>query len=1751
MSTDTTAWLAAEAAAAQTLNFDDPQTSDAQRDAAIRTLLTRRLNAVTQPSLEINRLYEAQARAREAVKLLKDLIGRAPRVLGIIRGALRKAFALDPDTLLFTEFRPPPLPQKVYSLTEKGLALLIDPDVPLDINQFTTLRIKDEPARTLPFTAWDALVRVKGLALLGQVEKAERDYWQQLAYGSWLTRKQRWVQLRKSLFAEHALLAHRVYQLSDRGYAMVRKVMEIPGADARRRAAGDWASIQVSRVAWPGTNRALVPVPGALYIYREGIAGDTPHVIYLPGLIREFYEFSSWYRMQCDLPALVNGPLSQVLWQCLPLRRWHELCNTPSVTPQAFTLQLIGVHQEDVLLASATELLEAQWDNEVACALSINPAAVGVQGVGQFNAPEVKRFLKFIEKGRRRLACSLLLGNSLDALPEWDHQRRSGEIVCASLTPDLALKTREAQLKRSEKGLMALLDPTDVGKSTAPYQDFLNLEQRWQAQVSTASQLAHGPHERMFEKAFWLEQPLGTSNRGSLVGTALRRALLLEAQMQQQLNLMPSVHLERLNTVLSESWVPGDSAADTCVLQVTVGSESDPLYPLLGASLVTTNQALAHPNGPHSVLLCVTGLYGALVPFDNLNAFAEGLQTSLKSPDGSVLWRCIGRDQREVARAAITALPRNTALVVNYEAIKRPLLKDWFTKLMQHYAALNKLAGKGVRLFSEMSDPQLSRMLLAQELFECLQVPANDARTLALSNINLLRVAATQAKKLPSWLGYASSGSRKHYKRLSRRYLTNAFAVESKLWRDLPSLESFARNALIARLTQDGFYPQLDIDKPLLDLPDDVSSQLCGSSSQCVVGDRDIKMVVSSQRTTFSMLQLALHNLDPKAPWTRWRLNRARWLDLAWKERLSVRYLIDTLSSLDLGGAYDKLILEAFYPPASSPATSPGLSQALVYRALQQRAQMQLYSAVQQGLGEKGQRLFTLAMAARSASDLKKDGLDVQLAVLRLMDAASEHDRHIAGLLFIHDRLSKLCVVYWPMAAASRVIVAYASLAEAEKAMNLVGALPENQKVLARQVAPGWEAQALDRYPDGDLGVRLRQPHWREPGQTILYRFVAALVEFFWARPKIPRADQESVEALIKEQIESQPEHWLAAAPTATGNAMLLLAHAQVFELQRRTQAQSQSSQTLEQYREQRLGEQHDATIRGLLGFVPVLGVGISLYEMLLAARRYHYSGSAHDAVDVGFLTILAFVDVLTSFGPSPKGARVSRVALGRLHRHQGFMLGARTGLKPSPIKPRHLLEHFQSPVGLDGAVELAGPGGKGRYAKNGQQFIREGNDVYPIYQRENERGLRLKKSQGGGQDELTLNIEHPREWLLGADAPKAGPSSGVHNPWRAPTPPSPDWHPPVIRTATENRIYQSTTLANHWLDWRTQVSADQLSGSPAPWIFHLALDPQGYPHNVLRVAPPNTSISDPNSGFYRVLPPGDHAPLTGIVFITRNEPLVSLAEVDIVRWTGRDRRDQPLPVSRTLTGGWQNHPPLFDRPLQQYVAEAFPTMTNRTRDFVVLRMIELSGPSRPATASHMLGLRAALDEWLPPAPARPGQTDDLLRMLRPIPIARNTTFINYQGVAPGLERIDFIPSIMPAKRLQHGGKAVTVDRHTTQRAAVRSVLEQQGFIIRDVNVWRYGKSIRESLVTHPNSPARLYYVSYEWAEMGNVRLYKRFENKWFDLALRSYKDPALVREVTNARFEQRLVPILAGIHWPIMGDISPTVYFVKLRPAS
>lgn len=94
-----------------------------------------------------------------------------------------------------------------------------------------------------------------------------------------------------------------------------------------------------------------------------------------------------------------------------------------------------------------------------------------------------------------------------------------------------------------------------------------------------------------------------------------------------------------------------------------------------------------------------------------------------------------------------------------------------------------------------------------------------------------------------------------------------------------------------------------------------------------------------------------------------------------------------------------------------------------------------------------------------------------------------------------------------------------------------------------------------------------------------------------------PTPIPDLIEAQVLEQIACDPQHWLAVVPTSHSHAQALLYRASVLELQRRTQAASDSGKTLQEYRARRLGEQSDATRRRLVGFF-LCSTGCSMKPM-------------------------------------------------------------------------------------------------------------------------------------------------------------------------------------------------------------------------------------------------------------------------------------------------------------------------------------------------------------------------------------------------------------------------------------------------------------------------------------------------------------------------------------------------------------------------
>lgn len=1736
-------------------DIDAPDAAAEAASQEIRNQLQWRINACAHPSRLINQIAVADLRCGEGAQALSHLIGRSPKVLSVIRAELRKAFEIDPDSLLFTEPKPPAAPQKIDTLTDRALLFLVRPSVVINLNQFTALSVKGDSGRRLPYTPLEVMQRVIAMNLWDRLARATSKYWDTLAEGSWLTRRERWVELHTQMFADRAFVARQLDELSSVGTVMVNAVIDAPTTQARERAGGDWAKVQVSQLMWPGT--PAVAIPGALHIYREGEPADVPHVIYLPGVVRNFYEYPNFTALQCGLLAL-GSTRFQDLWQCLPLDRRNALCR-PADLAQAVGFARGPRVTGDALAMGAEALLSGQWSNELACAVKINQAHVFSTERPRPQPLDAVRFLAHVEAARKQLVGSARLGLIRDQLLKWDYQRRSADIVFASMAPGLALLTLEHQVERYEKGLVALLAPDDLSVLTPAYSEVLSLMSQLKVHANTLKRMMADALQRSLDLVFWAERPggTGTPRRVSLFMAAQTEALRCEVQMQHRLKLLGTAHRDLMIEVLEQPLASRRSGSETRVLSIAVGSEPDAFYPLHNVWVVTTAAAVRVPTRHHPVIVYASGVEGGVLAFSGLQALTKGIKASLSSRDDSVLWGCIERDKRRDLRVHAT----HQTLGVRYVDIKgKPALAS-LKKLLGTYHRLYTSREDITRIFSEVKDVQFSRALLMLELEDRLRVPLNNALSQAQANVELLRKTAAQAKNLPAWLVNATRAQRKKFRRSQRLYLSGAFAFVSRLEQRLPDFGTFARDALVARLSRDAIPAQWAIDLPFIEMPDDVHDRFCGWESVCAPGDRNRLLTPTAERTTFSLMQLALHNLDPLAPWTKWRLNRARYLQPDWKQRLNADYLISMVSTLDLGGQYDALINSVFFArPHTDQTPSESRVPELWNRTLKAGFKHHLFSANQQGLSAGARSVFKTAMAARTPPDLLKYQHQLQLYVLHLVGHTMQHDRYIAGIMVVQDKCTGLCVVYWPEAPHALVLTEYASLQQAHDQLNRLGALPENVKALARQVAPGWAFEAITHpansvSPSGGasgpldvIGMSIVNGVWR----------AREFIRSFNIKHLEPAARLDEIEKVIIEQIASEPLNWLALVATRHSNAQALLYRAAVLDLQRRTQEASRSGKELEKYRLRRLSEDSDSRNRRIVGFFsqfffPLFALLNDAYELLLVARQYHRFGDPRDAVDVGFMTSFLAIDLLLNFipGPGKLGAGVARgvrsaprAALGRLHRLRMMPQGANPRLALPRVIQMKALDRLKIKGVPEGAVALKGPGDRGVYVKGGELFVSDGTHIYPVYRRNNEQSFRLKNQQVPGQDELILNIHQPGEWLLGADAaqPVAGTSSGVLNPWRLPVPSPADWRPPSVRIATQNRILQSTTTATHWAGWRIQDPMTSPLASVAPGIFNVPADARGLSYQALRVAPPSI-----NSGYYMLLPQGDQAPLNGIVFIKQYGPAAPLADVDLYHWTSVGMGDQPIPVSRTLMNDWALHAPLFDRTLMDYVAEVFPTMTRQSRFSTVARLVELSGPPGPATATHLLNIRATLDNWLSAPPVMFAQADDLLRMLKPIERRSGKTFIGFNGRL-GFIRVDFeVRGLDPSLWLN--GAGIAVARDGAQRVAVREVLTQQGFDVREVTVKRGGILKHELIAIHPMNPSNVYYVSLQWLEAGSFTLNSRLKDHWIETAI---KQPANVVASAGARKamkEGRLVRIIAGIQWPVSGNVEPSVYFVKVSP--
>ncbi|MFC6298316.1 dermonecrotic toxin domain-containing protein [Pseudomonas spelaei] len=1733
--------------------------------------LTRRLNSTAQPSQLINQLHAAEQRCAEARTTLRDLVAKAPRIVQQLQLVLRDAFSVAPETLLFTEPLPPAEPTRIESLTERALASLSQRAYPADINSFTALSIKRARHSPLTMTPADAMGKLQCLNLLERLDVAHEAYWQALAYGSWRSRKERWAEVYRQLFADKAFVAHQVQDLSDHGLAMVLGIVDAPTPEQRQQAGGFWSDLQVCELVWPGSGTSQVPVCGALHIFRDADQGLRRQVVFLPGLRREFLEFRSLADMQRDLPKVLNDEEHALVWQRLPLRRRDELLRFPDIVELIpFKVERGPIIAEDALRYSALSDLETQWDNELACALAINPALTFEQGFG--DAPRLNAItrLQRLERSRYSSLASSSLAGLLEWLLDWDLKRRHKEVNFGQLLVHMTIKGRERLLNRYERALLALLDPQDLSTDTAAFKTFLACEGRWQEQINKVEQLLEEDEAQFGNKDFWLFKAEGTRNRGERLLVARHRALLEEADMQRQLGLIGEPEHKALVEVLGASWRLDRGNSPLRVLDISLGS-----YLVAGAFVLTSAAALADRSLKQWALLWVPGTQAGLQRFMSMDALTAGLEAGFTSTEGSPLWSCISRRHRSEARSWVRSLSAGQAFPLAFVERQSAVLADGLkAQIKEHHLTL-KWVDEGGRPFTEVSDVVLTNAVLASEMTGVLSIAASSARTAALASVAILRLAAEQVKKQPAWLTLASVAVRKQYRAAQRRFLSSVWARDSRLMEVLPDLETFARQQLIEQLTRDGLYPDIDIDTPAFDVPDDVHTQW-ESHPVRPIGDSGSKVVVSQERRTYSLLQLALRNLDAQAPWTPLILRNTVYRVPKWKERLSADYLIRTLSSMDIGGRYEKRILEAFYPEQAG-----GVAQELMWRVHQEQARMVLFSACQQGLGKLARRMFTTALAARSAEGLVCDDMHLRLCVVRLCGLTLEQPRHVSALLVIQDRITGTCVVYWPDAIGHRAITEYPNEEAALSELMATAASPIHLPELARKIAPGWEDQALKSYP-GHLKRAFEDviPREMSGGLTkVLERVVskgplgilASAVNWLMPKKAVAALTLTDIEDEIRQQISVNPQGWLEIVPTNGHDALSMLAHAQVLGIQRHARSLSNSTEALGEYRAQRLGEQSDIRMRGLLGLIPLVSILVNVYEVLLAARRLSLSGDSRDIVALVFAVHMTVLDIATTFVPQGKlavGVAGKGVRAGMARALFAYRGGIHSVLMRQAISIQRLaalgdtllaktfkgLEAYQlHGLSAGQGVALHGPLNQGSYVLNGKQFVPDGDRAYPVYRRKQENALRVKNPKEDGQNEFFLHIQESGEVLLKADAPEppAGAQRPLWQPWRgeAPSGPQPGSSRPTTSSTISPDLTPSPPLER--LARVLEQPEMPLTDIPSAW----GVGPELQPTQITPLSKRLFTISgrDRNyraiklrEAFFEVLPDGS-LPNEQIAFVHDRTPLATDAGFDIARWLGNDISRQPIPVSFDKMGRATLRQVLFTEPLDDSIAKAFPGMTASSRRGVASRLAELADPERSVTASHLLNIRATLDRWLSVS-GLPAQTDELFQLLRPTPLprVRRSIFIGYEALAAGLERLDFTYDASAASLLRT--QSFLARTHAVHQA-MRNVLEAHGFVIQRIRHME-SRIFSSMICTHPSSN-KVYFIVERWLDRASVATRSQakplLSDAWLDSYWsRSYEKRRFFTVVQQAREQGRLVRLVGGIQH-VAKKNTGTVFFIKV----
>ncbi|MFK8332401.1 dermonecrotic toxin domain-containing protein [Pseudomonas sp. BJa5] len=371
-----------------------------------------------------------------------------------------------------------------------------------------------------------------------------------------------------------------------------------------------------------------------------------------------------------------------------------------------------------------------------------------------------------------------------------------------------------------------------------------------------------------------------------------------------------------------------------------------------------------------------------------------------------------------------------------------PLAGDILGQVLTHHLLRSKAAAQRLSPMADSTVGDQALSHLGEALAHSLRVPGHGARELALRLLEEQRATVTLSSLSMPWLENLTDAERSAFKSSAQDYLQAMRSAQALIARDLPNRPLFCRQYIRQRLKQD--IPTYDDSEISIDLPHSTSWRKDPVSGGGTPGGVPSKsdLVASPARQTLTLDNLFLENIDTAMK------NRLYFMTLqpsstdpviaqALNSTIDKTYLEDLAEDLDLAQKYEDRILATYRGTNESEFARAFRRECLTEPFRQMLKMHSVHARANGNLDAHGKVIFDIAIDAGHTDDYQVSGHDIRLIPARLTVGGQDTNdgpTTLSGVTFINDQTSGITVLYCPD-HPSKLIRQFSSLESAREAL--------------------------------------------------------------------------------------------------------------------------------------------------------------------------------------------------------------------------------------------------------------------------------------------------------------------------------------------------------------------------------------------------------------------------------------------------------------------------------------------------------------------------------------------------------------------------------------------------------------------------------------------------------------------------------------------------------------------------------------------